>query len=49
MLLLAYQGAHLQVLCGMCPPKMVQYFHDQVLAFLLDHHVTAADIVMPRV
>jgi hypothetical protein len=39
----------LPVLNSMCPPKMTQYFHDQVLAFLNDHGITSANVPMPRV
>ena len=39
----------LPVLNSMCPPKMTQYFHDQVLAFLNDHGITPANVPMPRV
>lgn len=37
------------VLASMCPDKMVQYFHDQVYEFIIDHNVKPEDIGMPRV
>lgn len=37
------------ILTAMCPDKMVQYWHDQLLAFILDHGITPANIGMPRV
>jgi len=37
------------VLAELCPEPMVQYFNDQVLAFLRDHGVTAANVAAPRV
>lgn len=39
----------LPVLVDMCPPKMVQFFHDQVRAFLRTHGVSAKNVPMPRV
>ncbi len=39
----------LMLLSAMCPDKMVQTFHDQVLHFLRDHNVTPETIAMPRV
>ena len=39
----------LGLLGTMCPPPMVQYFHDQLLAFVTDHGVTAETVGMPRV
>ncbi len=39
----------LGLLQGMCPDVLVQRFHDQVLAFLLDHGLDAENIGMPRV
>ncbi len=39
----------LALLSGMCPDDWVQFFHDQVLAFILDHNITPENIVMPRV
>lgn len=38
----------LALLSQMCPDPMVQYFHDQVEAFVQDHNVTAATVGMPR-
>ena len=35
-------------LTTLCPAKMVQYFHDQVGAFLFDHNVTPDSVGMPR-
>jgi thiamine kinase-like enzyme len=37
------------ILSTMCPPKMVQYFHDQTIAFMTDHNVTPLNVGMPRV
>ena len=37
------------VLTSMCPDRMVQYFHDQVAAFVEDHGINAESICMPRV
>ena len=31
-----------------CPPKMTQYFHDQLLAFLKAHKLTPETMPMPR-
>lgn len=31
-----------------CPPKMTNYFHDQLYEFMKDHGVTAENIGMPR-
>ena len=39
----------LPVLAAMCPPKMAQYFHDQVQAFVADHGITPENAPMPRV
>ncbi|RYH09370.1 DUF1679 domain-containing protein [archaeon] len=39
----------LSILTDFCPDNMVQYFHDQVLAFMQDYGVTAESIGMPRV
>jgi len=39
----------LAILSVMCPDQMVQYFHDQVLAFMIDHNITPDNIAMPRV
>lgn len=39
----------LGLLANMCPDAMVQFFHDQVLHFMLDHGVTPENIEMPRV
>jgi hypothetical protein len=39
----------LGLLTGMCPANMVQYWHDQLLAFIQDHQITPASIGMPRV
>ncbi len=39
----------LPILATMCPPKMVQFFHDQVLAFVRDHNITPETVPMPRV
>ena len=39
----------LALLSVICPPKLTQYFQDQVAAFLRDHGVTADSIDMPRV
>mmetsp|Transcript_25605 Transcript_25605/g.56462 ORF Transcript_25605/g.56462 Transcript_25605/m.56462 type:complete len:393 (+) Transcript_25605:98-1276(+) len=38
----------LPVLSTMCPPAMMQYFHDQLLAFIVTHGVTPQSIGMPR-
>ncbi|KAJ1561778.1 hypothetical protein HK096_003352 [Nowakowskiella sp. JEL0078] len=39
----------LALLTGMCPDSWVQFFHDQLLAFIIDHNITPDNIVMPRV
>ena len=39
----------LLLLTSMCPDNMVQYFHDQLLFFIIDHNVTPENIEMPRV
>ncbi|KAI9224609.1 kinase-like domain-containing protein [Blastocladiella britannica] len=39
----------LSLLTTMCPANMVQFFHDQVLAFMVDHGISAENIGMPRV
>jgi hypothetical protein len=39
----------LPILASMCPPKMTQYFHDQVLAFVRYHNVVPETCPMPRV
>ncbi|KAJ3073999.1 hypothetical protein HDU99_001813 [Rhizoclosmatium hyalinum] len=39
----------LGILTSMCPPEWNQFFHDQLLAFALDHGVTAETVEMPRV
>jgi thiamine kinase-like enzyme len=39
----------LALLAIICPDPMVQYFHDQVLAFIVDHHINPENIEMPRV
>jgi hypothetical protein len=39
----------LALLCGMCPGKMVQYWHDQLMHFMNDHGITADKIGQPRV
>lgn len=39
----------LALLSGMCPDVMVQYFHDQVMHFIVDHGVTPETMPMPRV
>ena len=39
----------LAFLATLCPDKMTQYFHDQLLAFMLDHNITAENVGMPRV
>lgn len=39
----------LPLLANMCPPKMVQYFHDQCKAFIDTHKLTPENIPMPRV
>eukprot|EP00434_Breviolum_minutum_P005308 symbB.v1.2.004681.t1/scaffold271.1/size245249/4 len=36
------------LLAQSCPPKMTQYFHDQVLAFLRCHELTPETMPMPR-
>ncbi len=37
------------LLSAMCPDAMVQYFHDQVLAFLMANNITEENICMPSV
>lgn len=49
-----YDGAEhwiwmLALLTDLCPDIMVQYFQDQLSAFLIDHHITPDNIGMPRV
>lgn len=39
----------LLALSATIPDKMMQYFHDQVQSFAMDHSVTAESISMPRV
>lgn len=39
----------LAILTAMCPDSMVQYFHDQLFAFMEDHNFTEKDVEMPRV
>lgn len=39
----------LALLTSMCPDDWVQFFHDQLAAFIEDHGVTPENIVMPRV
>ncbi len=39
----------LPILAAMCPPKMTQFFHDQVLAFVIYHNITPETAPMPRV
>ena len=39
----------LALLTGICEPVMVQYFHDQLLAFCDDHKIGSQNIGMPRV
>ncbi|KAJ3345608.1 hypothetical protein HDU83_003908 [Entophlyctis luteolus] len=39
----------LAILVTLCPDEWVQYFHDQLLAFIKDHGVTPETIEMPRV
>jgi hypothetical protein len=39
----------LPILATMCPPKMTQFFHDQVLAFVRHHNITPETAPMPRV
>lgn len=39
----------LALLTAIVPEPNVQYFHDQLLAFILDHGVTPENICMPRV
>ena len=38
----------LSSLTAMCPPKMVQYFHDQCSAFMVDHSITPENVGQPR-
>ena len=37
------------ILSTMCPPTMVQYFHDQTIAFMKDHNINPLNVGMPRV
>lgn len=37
------------ILSDMCPEPMTKYFHDQLLAFIVDHSITPGTIGMPRV
>jgi Phosphotransferase enzyme family len=37
------------ILATMCPDEMMQFFIDQLFAFIVDHGVTPATIEMPRV
>lgn len=39
----------LPLLAEMCPDKMVQFFHDQLLGFLEDHNINPNNVGMPRV
>ena len=39
----------LAVITRMCPEPMVQFFHDQVKDFILDHGITPHTIGMPRI
>jgi hypothetical protein len=39
----------LALLTGLCPENMVQYFQDQLAAFMIDHEITPENICMPRV
>jgi hypothetical protein len=39
----------LAIIAQYCPDKMTQFFHDQVLAFAVDHDITTEMIGMPRV
>ena len=39
----------LALLAEFCPDNVTQYFHDQLLDFMIDHAVDANNIVMPRV
>jgi len=39
----------LALLVTICPPPMVQYFHDQLCAFMKDHNITALSVGMPRI
>lgn len=38
----------LSILTALCPPKMVQYFHDQCYAFMVDHNITPENVGQPR-
>lgn len=38
----------LAILTELCPPQMVQYFHDQCAAFMLDHNITPETVGQPR-
>lgn len=39
----------LPFLTSMCPDNVVQYFHDQVAAFIEDHSISSENVSMPRV
>ena len=39
----------LSYIAQVCPDHLTQYFHDQVLAFCIDHEVTPENVEMPRV
>ena len=39
----------LAFLSNMCSAEVAQAFHDQLLAFILDHHISPENIPMPRV
>ena len=39
----------LLLLATMCPDSMVQYFHDQLRDFIVDHHIDENNVGMPRV
>jgi hypothetical protein len=39
----------LLLLTTMCPDSMVQYFHDQLMAFTADHCIDETNVGMPRV
>lgn len=36
------------VCCSVCPPSALQYFHDQMLAFMIDHNVAPTSVGMLR-
>ena len=38
----------LSAITSMRPPKLVQYFHDQCLVFMLDHDITPENVGQPR-